>query len=205
MRTPLLDINTKILGDRELAHQLAQLSSTAIPKAIRDGVRYASRGAKTSVAKEVGAVTPVPSKRIKDDLSVALEGQGDSAVVKASSKPISALRFKPTQLKTGIRLTLYKGQRTLVPKGTMRPTRKAPGRGALPFRPSSSRTYSGDTGRAKPRKGLEFIQGLSVASMYLGGKHADTMQQQVAERVSEQLETGILRSLGGQARGFGRG
>lgn len=200
-----LDINAKILGDRELARNLAQLSSKAIPKALRDGVRYASRGARAVVGKELSAITPVPSRRIKDDLSVSLQGQGDSAAISASSKPLSASRFRPTQLKRGIRLTLYKGQRTLIPKGTMRPTRKAPQRGKLAFRPTDERTYSGDAGRANPRKGLQFIQGLSVASMYLGGKHSSTIQPKVSQRVSEQLAAGIIRSLGGQARGFGRG
>lgn len=199
-----IEISAKILGDRELVQTLARLSAHDIPKAIRDGVRDASRSAKTVMGKEMAAASPVPSSRIKADLKVSIQGAGDIALVNASSKPISAQRFRPTQLKNGLRLTLYKGHRTLIPSGFRQPTRKHPGAGKLAFKPTSTRTYTGDQDRAKPRKGMEFVQGLSVASMYLGGMRADTMQPKVEERIAEQLEKGIIRSLGGMGRGFGK-
>lgn len=200
-----LDVNAKLLGDRELAQQLAQLSSTAIPKAIRDGVRYASRGAKTAVAKEVGAVSPVRAARIKEDLGVQLSPDGDTAQVWASSSPMSALQFKPRQNRKGLVLTFYKGQKTLIPSGFMQTSQAQRWRGKLPFKPSETGTYSYDRLRKKPRKQMEFVHGISLASMVLGGRHSDRIMSAVQERTSEQLAKGILRSLGGQARGFGRG
>jgi hypothetical protein len=50
---------------------------------------------------------------------------------------------------------------------------------------------------------MQFVFGLSVASMYLGGKHKDRIQAAVENRIEERLETGILRALGAAARGYG--
>jgi hypothetical protein len=50
---------------------------------------------------------------------------------------------------------------------------------------------------------MQFVFGLSVASMYLGGKHKDRIQAAVQKRIEERLETGILRALGASSRGYG--
>ena len=201
-----IDISAKVIGDRELSTALARLSSHDIPKAIKAGVRDASRAGKTRLAKEVGNVTPVSAARLKQDLKVTIAPDGQAAQIKASSKPMSAMQFKPRQTRAGLNLTLYKGEKTLIRSGFMQVTRKAPARGKLPFKPNPSRAYGGqgESKRNTPRKGMDFVQGLSLASIYLGGKHSSKLQAAVEERVSDALEKGIIRSLGGMARGYGR-
>lgn len=196
-------IDITIRGSRELSAALATLSTHDIPKAIRAGVRDASRAGKTRLARETGAITPVRASRLKNDIDVDVASNGQTATIWASSKPMSAMQFRPRQLRKGLRLTLYKGENTLIRAGFMQVTRSSPNRGKLPFKPVADRAYSYDKRRAA-RKGMEFVQGLSLASIYLGGKHAPRLQAAVEERITEALETGILRALGGMARGYGR-
>lgn len=199
-----IDISARIIGARELAQSFARISTHDIPKAIKAGVRDAARAGKTRLAKEVGSVTPVSAARLKADLKVTISPDRQTAQIAASSKPMSAMQFKPRQTRAGLNLTLYKGEKTLIRSGFMQSTRKAPGRGKLPFKPAPGRAYSGDRRRNTPRQGMDFVQGLSLASIYLGGKHSAKLQAAVEARVSEALENGIIRSLGGMARGYGR-
>lgn len=198
----VIDINARILGDEQLAQTLARLSSHDIPKAIKAGVRYAATSGKAALAKHVAAVTPIPSSRIKDGLFVEIDFDGQTARIYADSTPVSALRFKPKQTRSGLQLTLYKGEKTLIRSGFMQVNRDQRDRGKLPFKPHPSRPYSYDRTRKQPRKGMEFVFGLSIASIYTGGKHSARLQAAVKQRVLEQLEKGILRELGRMGRGF---
>ena len=197
-----IDISARVIGDKELSAALARLSSHDIPKAIKAGVRYAVRGGKTALAKQVSAITPIPSARIKDGLFVEIDSGGQTARIHADSTPVSALRFKPRQTRTGLQLTLYKGEKTLIRSGFMQVNRAQRDRGKLPFQPHPTRPYSFDRTRNTPRKGMQFVFGLSIASIYLGGKHSARLQAAVEQRVAEQLEKGIIRELGRMGRGF---
>ena len=199
-----IDISARIIGDKELSAALARLSSHDIPKAVAHGVRTASRGAKTALGKHIGAVTPISSARIKQDVHVAIAGDGQSAKVYISSQPISALRFKPRQTRSGLQLSLYKGERTVIRSGFMQTSRAQRWRGQLPFRPAQGRAYSYDARRKNKRKGMEFVFGLSIASIYLGGRHSARLQELIEARVEEQLVKGILQRLGAMGRGYGR-
>ena len=199
-----IDISARIIGDKELAQTLARLSSHDIPKAIKAGVRYAARGGKTALAKNVASVTPIPSARIKQGLFIDIDPDGQTARIYADSTPLSALRFKPKQTRSGLQLTLYKGEKTLIRSGFMQVNRDQRDRGKLPFKPDPGRPYSYDRTRKQPRKGMQFVFGLSIASIYNGGKHSARLQAAVEQRVVEQLEKGILRELGRMGRGFGR-
>ena len=199
-----IDISARIIGDKEISSALARLSSHDIPKAISAGVRLASRGAKTALGKNISAITPIPSARIKDDVHVSIAGDGQSATVYTSSQPISALRFKPKPTPTGLKLTLYKGERTVIRSGFMQINREQAKRGKLPFKPDPNRAYSYDNRRKKKRKGMQLVFGLSIASIYLGGRHSARLQQLTEARVEEQLVKGILQRLGAMGRGFGR-
>jgi hypothetical protein len=200
-----IDISARVLGDTQLVQALTRLSSQDIPKAITAGVRLASRGAKTALGKNISAITPIPSARIKSDVFVSIAGDGQSAKVYTASNPISALRFKPKQTRTGLNLTLYKGERTVIRSGFMQTSRSQAGRGKLPFKPTSERPYSYDARRQTKRKGMQFVFGLSIASIYLGGRHSARLQQLTEARVEEQLVKGILQRLGAMGRGYGRG
>lgn len=197
-----IDISARVLGDTELAQTLARLSSHDIPKAIKAGVRYAARGGKTALAKQVSAITPIPSARIKQGLFIDIDPDGQTARIYADSTPVSALRFKPKQTRSGLQLTLYKGEKTLIRSGFMQVNRAQRDRGKLPFKPDPGRAYSYDRTRKTPRKGMQFVFGLSIASIYTGGKHSTRLQAAVEQRVAEQLEKGILRELGRMGRGF---
>ena len=199
-----IDISARIIGDKELSAALARLSSHDIPKAIAHGVRTASRGAKTALGKHISAITPIPSARIKDDVGVFIDADGQSATIYTSAQPVSALRFKPTQTRTGLQLTLYKGERTFIRSGYMQVNRAQRGRGKLPFQPATNRAYKYDNTRKTKRKGMQFVFGLSIASIYLGGKHSERLQKLTEQRVEEQLVKGILQRLGAMGRGYGR-
>lgn len=197
-----LDLTARLTGDAELARMLSRLSSHDIPKAIEAGVRYAARSGKVAMAKELRAAgVPIPAARIKDDLDV--EVNGATANIWASSQPVSANRFKPRQTKKGLILTFYRGERTLIRSGYLQTVRAQRGRGKLAFKPAQGRAYGYDRTRNKPRKGMQFVFGLSIASIYLGGKHHARIQAAVEERIQERLETGILRAMGAAARGYG--
>lgn len=197
-----IDISARIIGDQQLSAALARLSSHDIPKAIKAGVRYAARGGKTALAKQVSAVTPIPSARVKQGLFVEIDFNGQTARIYAETTPVSALRFKPKQTRTGLQLTLYKGEKTVIRSGFMQVNRAQGARGKLPFRPTTEHVYSYDRTRKTPRKGMQFVFGLSIASIYTGGKHSTRLQAAVEQRVAEQLEKGILRELGRMGRGF---
>jgi hypothetical protein len=197
-----VNLSARITGDTQLAQALARISSHDVPKAIEAGVRYAARSGKVVMATEMrrGGVV-VPSARIKEDLFVIVDGA--TAVIKASAKPVSAQQFKPRQVKAGLNLTFYRGQKTLIKSGFLQYNRVQRSRGKLAFKPETNRPYSYDRTRNSPRNGMQFVFGLSVASMYLGGKHKDRIQAAVQKRIEERLETGILRALGAAARGYG--
>jgi hypothetical protein len=199
-----IDVNltARITGDTDLARMLSRLSAHDIPDAIRSGVRYAARSGKVVMAKELRAAgVPIPSARIKEDLFVEINGA--TATIHANAKPVSANRFKPRQTKQGLILSFYRGEKTLIRSGFMQTNRAQRGRGKLAFKPATGRAYSYDRTRTRPRKGMQFVFGLSIASIYLGGKHKDRIQQAVEERIQERLHTGILRAMGAASRGFG--
>jgi hypothetical protein len=197
-----LDLTARLTGDKQVVAALQQLSSTVVPKAIEAGVRYAARSGKVVMAQGLrNAGTPIPSARIKEDLYVDVDGA--KATIWASSQPVSAQRFRPRQVRKGLVLTFYRGERTLIPQGFLQANRAQRHRGKLGFMPSRTRPYGYDRSRKKPRKGMKFIHGLSVASIYLGGKHHETIQQAVQQRIEERLVTGITRALASSARGYG--
>jgi hypothetical protein len=201
-----IDISARIIGDTELAQTLGRLSSHDIPKAIEAGVRYASNSAKAIMASEMRrAGVVVPAQRLKDDIWV--KRKKTTATVHSSSAPISAIRFKPRQTKKGLSITFYRGTKTIIRKGFMQRYLAQSQRGKMPFKQSTTHAYSGDISgdskRNRPRKGLDFVYGLSVASMYLGGRNRFQMQQAVENKIQERLQTGILRKLRAIEAGYG--
>lgn len=181
-----IDISARIIGDTQLAQALARLSSHDIPKAIKAGVRDAARAGRTTLAKSIGQRYSLTAGRIKQDVSQAqyLDG-GQTAIIRTSRKPITAMQFKPKQTRQGLSMSIYRGQRTVVRSGFM-----AKG---LPFRR-----------QGKARMPIRVIQGPSIHAIYTGGKWAPALQARTEVRIEEALENGILRSLGAMGRGFGK-
>ncbi len=181
-----IDINARVLGDRELAQTLAKLSAQDIPKAIKAGVRDAARAGRTTMAKSIGQRYSLTAGRIKQDVSQAqFRDGGQTAIIRTNRKPITAMQFKPKQTSTGLSMSIYRGQRTVVKSGFI-----AKG---LPFRR-----------RGKERMPLDVIHGPSIHAIYTGGKWAPALQARTELRIEDALENGILRALGGMGRGFGR-
>lgn len=182
----VIDINARVLGDRELAQTLAKLSSQDIPKAIRAGVRDAARAGRTTMAKSIGQRYALTAGRIKKDVSQAqFSNGGQTAIIRTSRKPITAMQFKPKETRQGLSMSIYRGQRTVVKSGFI-----AKG---LPFKRKGKERYPLDT-----------IKGPSIHAIYTGGKWAPALQARTEVRIEEALENGILRALGAMGRGFGR-
>jgi|688.fasta_scaffold382220_1 hypothetical protein len=197
-----VNLSARLIGDTQLAQALARISSHDVPKAVEAGVRYAAHSGKVLMVAEMRrAGVVVSSARLKEDLFVQVNGA--TAHIWANAQPVSAQHFKPRQAKAGLNLTFYRGQKTLIKSGFLQYNRSQRSRGKLAFKPTTARRYRYDRTRNSPRKGMQFVFGLSVASMYLGGKHKDRIQAAVENRIEERLETGILRALGAAARGYG--
>lgn len=181
-----IDISARVIGDQQLAQTLARLSSHDIPKAIKAGVRDAARAGRTTLAKSIGQRYSLTASRIKQDVPNArFMAGGQTAVITTSRKPITAMQFKPKETRKGLSMSIYRGQRTVVKSGFI-----AKG---LPFRR-----------RGKERFPLDVIHGPSIHAIYTGGKWAPALQARTEVKIEDALEKGILRSLQGMGRGFGR-
>ncbi len=181
----VIDINARVLGDQQLAQTLARLSAHDVPKAIRAGVRDAARAGRTTLAKSIGQRYSLTAGRIKQDVSnPQFRDGGQTAIIRTSRKPITAMQFKPKQTSTGLSMSIYRGQRTVVKSGFI-----AKG---LPFRR-----------RGKERFPLDTIYGPSIHAIYTGGHWAPALQARTELRIEDALEKGIIRSLQGMGRGFG--
>lgn len=182
-----IDISARIIGDTELSAALARLSTHDIPTAIKAGVRDAARAGRTALAKSIGQRYSLSASRIKQDVSQAtFLNHGQTAIIRTSRKPITAMQFKPREVSSGLSMSIYRGQRTVVKSGFI-----AKG---LPF-----------VRKGKERMPIRVIQGPSIHAIYTGGKWAPALQARTEVRIEEALQNGIIRSLGGMARGYGRG
>ena len=181
-----IDISARIIGDKELSAALAKLGTQDIPKAIKAGVRDAARAGRTTLAQSIGQRYSLTAARIKQDVSQAqfLNG-GQTAIIRTSRKPITAMQFKPRETRTGLTMRIFRGERTVVKSGFI-----AKG---LPFRR-----------RGKARMPIDVIHGPSIHAIYTGGKWAPALQGRTEVRIEDALEKGILRALGAMGRGFGR-
>ena len=181
-----IDITAQLVGEEKLRSTLQRMSAHDIPKAIKAGVRYAARGGKTAIAKNIRAHYSLKSARIKQDVSDArFQDGGQTAVLRTSRKPPTAMQFKAKDVRPkGVTMAIYKGKRTRGKGGFI-----AQG---LPFVRTSKARYPLDT-----------IKGPSIHAIYTGGKFAGQIQQATRHRLEEQLMKGILRSIGGMGRGFG--
>ena len=181
-----IDISARVLGDTELVQALARLSSQDIPKAIRSGVRDAARAGRTTLAKSIGQRYSLSAGRIKQDVSTPqYRDGGQTAIIRTSRKPITAMQFKPRETRTGLSMSIYRGQRSLVRSGFI-----AKGK---PFKRRGNERYP-----------LDVIHGPSIHAIYTGGKWSPALQARTELRIEDALEKGILRSLGAMGRGFGR-
>lgn len=180
-----IDITARVVGDDKLTAALQRMSSHDIPKAIKAGVRYAAGSGKTTIAKNIRASYSISSGRVKQDVTAPqYRDGGQTAVIRTSRKPITAMQFKARETRRGLSMAIYKGSRTVVSRGFI-----AKG---LPFRR-----------KGQARMPIDVIHGPSVHAIYTGGKFAGQIQKATEQRIEERLLTGIMRHLGRVGRGFG--
>ena len=204
-----VDISMRLMGDQELVQALHRLSTQDVQKAIRAGVRDAARAGRTTLAKSIGQRYSLSARRIKQDVSQPKFSYGGTeAVLYTSREPITAMQFRPRQTKKGLSMLIYRGKRTTVLSGFLQTSTEGVFPGTLPFKPNTARRYRGDTKgetpRAKPRAGMDVIHGPSIHAIYTGGHWAPALQARTELRIEQALEDGIIRSLRGMGRGFGR-
>ena len=181
-----VDISARIIGDQKLSAALQKLSSQDIPKAVRSGVRDAARAGRTTLAQSIGQRYSLSAARIKQDVSQAsFSADGQTAILRTSRKPITAMQFKPRPTAKGLSMAIFRGQRTVVKSGFLAKNR--------PFKR-----------RGKERMPLDVIHGPSIHAIYSGGKWAPALQARTEVRIEDALESGILRALGAMGRGYGR-
>lgn len=179
-----LQIVGRVLGSEELSRALAKMSSHDIPKAIKHGVRVAARGGRTTMAKEIGQRYSLTAGRIKKDVSTPqFQNGGQTAIIRTSRKPITAMQFKARQTKAGISMAIYKGQRSLVKSGFI-----AKGK---PFYRTTKSRYP-----------LKVVHGPSIHAIYTGGNFSPGIQGTTEARIEEQLVNGILQGIGKVGGGF---
>jgi hypothetical protein len=208
-----IDITARVETER-LANLLQQLSAQQLPKAIKAGIRDASRAGRTTLAKSIGQRYSLSAARIKQDVPKArIAADGFSAVITTSRKPITAMQFKPRETPKGLAMSIYRGQRIVVKSGFMQHSNTGKFTGRMPFRPAQDdRLYSGDARRTreggwkvkrnKPRKGLDTVVGPSIHAIYTGGKWSPALQARTELRIEQALEDGVIRALGAMGRGF---
>jgi hypothetical protein len=203
----VIDISAQVLGDEQLARTLAKLSSHDIPKAIRAGVRYAVRPARTTMAQAIGQRYTLKAARIKEDIGQPIfTNGGQAAILKTSRKPITARQFGLRESRRGVTMAIFRGERTVIKSGFMQTSQDGKFDGRRAFQPNHKRTYSNEKAkprRSTPRNAIAMVQGPSIHAIYTGGKWAPALQARTEVRIENELVTGILRELGRVGRGFG--
>jgi hypothetical protein len=178
-----IDITARVETEG-LANALRQMSAQQLPRAIKAGIRDASRAGRTTLAKSIGQRYSLSAARIKQDVPTArIAADGFSAVITTSRKPITAMQFKPRETPKGLSMSIYRGQRTVVKSGFL-----AKGK---PFKR-----------RGPERMPLDVIHGPSIHAIYTGGKWSPALQARTEIRIEQALEDGVLRALGAMGRGF---
>lgn len=182
-----ISIDAKVLGDKELMRNLEKLSGHDIPKAIKQGVKYAARGGRTAIAKNIGANYSLTAGRIKQDVSEpSYRDGGMTAILRTSRKPITFASYKARDVRPrGVTVAIYRGQRSRHPK--------AFGAKGLFWVRQGRSNYP-----------LKVLHGPSIHAIYDGGAFAGAIQSATETRIEEQLVKGILRAIGSAAAGFGR-
>lgn len=179
-----MPISAIVIGDKELAQALERMSTTDIPKALKAGVRYAARGGRAAVAKNIGAHYSLSAARIKQDVSEpSYRDGGNTAVLTLKEKPITAMQFKARETRKGLSMAIYKGERTVIKSGFI-----AKG---LPFKRTTKSRYP-----------LDVVHGPSIGRIYRSGRHANAIQDATQKRIQEQLEKGVMRAIGKLGAGY---
>jgi hypothetical protein len=197
-----LRLDVQITGAQDLLKMQDFLNPKTLAKAQRGGISYAAKAAKVAVAKEVTARYALKSARVKQDVGIPrFAPDGTSATIAISRKPITGLSYGARAVSSGVSLAIFRGQRSIEPTAFMQST----GGRLMPFRATSKRRYRGDSGRPKPRRGLDLVVGPSIGAIFAGdSRFGPELRAKVQTRINEQFIKGMQRVIDSAARGYGR-
>lgn len=195
-----LRLDVQITGAQDLLKMQHFLDSKLLEKATRGGIKYATSAAKVAIAKEVTARYSLKSARVKQDVGAPrFSGDGTSATITVSRKPITALSYGARAVSDGVSLAIFRGPRSIDRTAFMQTT----GGRLMPFRATSKRRYRGDSDRNKPRRGLDLVVGPSIGSIFAGdSRFGPELRAKVQIRINEQFIKGMQRVLDSAARGY---
>jgi hypothetical protein len=198
-----LRLDVTIEGAKDLLKLRHFLDPKLLEKATRGGIKYATSAAKVAIAKEVTARYSLKSARVKQDVGTPrFSGDGTSATIAVSRKPITGLSYGARAVSSGVSLAIFRGPRSIEPTAFMQTTG---GRRLMPFRATSKRRYRGDADRPKPRRGLDLVVGPSIGAIFAGdSRFGPELRAEVQARINEQFIKGMQRVLDSAARGYGK-
>jgi len=83
------------------------------PKALRGAVNKTLTGVRTDMTKKAAEVLTLKQKRIRKDIEIAKKASLSdfSGIVSTTGRPVNYAEFKSTQLKSGLKVTVFKGER----------------------------------------------------------------------------------------------
>jgi hypothetical protein len=183
-----MTVQFSIAGSENLSLMIEVLQPRLYERAQREGLAYAGRGGRTTIAREIGQRYALAAARIKQDISnPSINPVRAEMTIVFNRKPPSAISYGGSDTGKGLAMTVFRGQRVQVSRGFIV---KA---GRLQGRPFRRRTSS--------RNPIDFVSGPSVGSIALGeGKFSQDIQNSGLERIQEQYLKGVDRSLAAAAR-----
>jgi hypothetical protein len=158
-------------------------------KAIRDGLKYAGRAAKTQLAKEVGARFSLKAARIKDDIKGPFINVQEGALeFRLARRPPTALAYGGRQVAKGLSVAYLKGSRRVIPNAFVR--KRKGGSVDLPF-------Y-----RNRRSGKINVLHGPSIGAIIKGkqGQFSKQIINDSTNRAFEQWVKGVRRTIEADAR-----
>lgn len=188
-----LNFTIDLDGQKQLSAMTAFLSPATFDRALKGGVKYASKAATPAIAKSVGQRYSLRARDIKADINGGKDPRffdgGTSAVISLSRRPRTAAAFGGRQNKRGYSFAIFKGERQKFRRGFLAQGKQGI---PLPFYRESKARYP-----------IAVIHGPSLGSVFLGAsRFGDVMKKEVELRMAEQFIKGIERELASKRRGF---
>ena len=183
-----MTLNLKIESSKNLTLMIEVLQPRTLERAQRDGLVYAGRAGKTTMAKEIGQRYSLTAARIKQDISNPFVNPSRAELsIVFKRKPPSAIAYGGRDGGKGLTMTVFRGERTKIQRGFIVTAGKLKGK---PFKR-----------RGKSRKPIDFVYGPSIGSIALGkGKFSEEIITAGMDRIQEQYMKGVDRALAAIAR-----
>jgi hypothetical protein len=199
----MANLSIDLTGLEQLQQMRQALEPKALDKAMRSALAYAAKAVPPAAGKAIASRYSIGSRRAQEDISRPyLTGLAEARISFSRRKPPTAMQYRVKATKTGVRYRLYKGADVEVPGGFFQTVRGR--RMAVVSKPGSVYRQDLQTGRLKPRRGIDVIHGPSIGSIVLGkGRYSEPIQQEIGDRLLFQFGKGLERAMKARSRGFG--